>query len=152
MIISTHDLTRRSTGKKGVDYDANGYFNSRPHKEVDLLTQAIATLTDKISTHDLTRRSTLLYHHIDLIYLFQLTTSQGGRLSYNVNPPYKKIFQLTTSQGGRHAYHWIYYSCKTFQLTTSQGGRRLFSSALNSRIEISTHDLTRRSTSGYQRS
>ena len=78
--------------------------------------------------------------------IFQLTTSQGGRLlpqarpaqsmSFNSRPhkevdtstPYSiddpAIFQLTTSQGGRR--YCIYYALFPipFQLTTSQGGRR----------------------------
>ena len=59
-IISTHDLTRRST-LANIDHDMlDENFNSRPHKEVDLLSgQTLAILC--ISTHDLTRRST--NHH-----------------------------------------------------------------------------------------
>ena len=100
--ISTHDLTRRSTEKRGIDgglsefqlttsqggrpsaagtlRPACRYFNSRPHKEVDLFHQiwilsqdhfnsrpreevdvggADPTNGRNISTHDLAKRSTI---------------------------------------------------------------------------------------------
>ena len=100
--ISTHDLTRRSTvtGRclrlsasyfnsrphKEVDMQdllhvpCMGYFNSRPHKEVDCK-QNRTVIIWVISTHDLTRRSTSFpYKYIIAYLIFQLTTSQGGRL------------------------------------------------------------------------
>ena len=99
-------------------------FNSRPHKEVDnnLNTHRISAI---LSTHDLTRRST-----------------PDSRSSIRFYP----IFQLTTSQGGR-----LVYSCRpvkvvTFQLTTSQGGRRVINDIGVVSKDLSTHDLTRRST------
>ena len=55
--ISTHDLTRRSTFLLSLDEIGGGYFNSRPHEEVDLpkIEAAVEVVT------------------------FQLTTSRGGR-------------------------------------------------------------------------
>ena len=77
---------------------------------------------------------------------FQLTTSQGGRLSCTHNLSCDTIFQLTTSQGGRpkilyHSSSRMHFNSRprkevdglrgkatgrvfSFQLTTSQGGRR----------------------------
>ena len=77
--ISTHDLTRRSTWLYNICYSVNGYFNSRPHEEVDK-TRLRATTWENISTHDLTRRSTRPPHGMYGTKMpFQLTTSRGGR-------------------------------------------------------------------------
>ena len=57
VILSTHDLTRRSTSFVLRCVSLVITFNSRPHKEVDAV--------------DLTG--------VDLSPVFQLTTSQGGR-------------------------------------------------------------------------
>ena len=122
------------------------YFNSRPHKEVDIDLTTTYNFLD-ISTHDLTRRSTS-YHALFLFRcsIFQLTTSQGGRLllrqrkqtmhTYFNSRPHKEVdfyfcnsitvivpFQLTTSQGGRPMLSFRYQPPLAFQLTTSQGGR-----------------------------
>ena len=78
--------------------------------------------------------------------IFQLTTSQGGRLAIQAacvyqlhfnSRPHKEVdmckkaqvfhaltFQLTTSQGGRHIKAIDDYMDNLFQLTTSQGGRQ----------------------------
>ena len=56
-------------------------FNSRPHKEVDEWQHDVSPFRD-LSIHDLTRRSTLcLPCSTSYIYFFQFTTSQGGRQS-----------------------------------------------------------------------
>ena len=103
--------------------DALIYFNSRPHKEVDQ--------TQHSAIHSL--------------ITFQLTTSQGGRLSrvfsswvcphistHDLTRRSTAIccaftradaFQLTTSQGGRPLSNHDVASALAFQLTTSQGGR-----------------------------
>ena len=60
-------------------FRCRNYFNSRPHKEVDGEFTMAFNYID-ISTHDLTRRSTLLELSWLQAQLFQLTTSQGGRL------------------------------------------------------------------------
>ena len=99
---------------------------------------------------------------------FQLTTSQGGRLSCTHNLSCDTIFQLTTSQGGRpkilyHSSSRMHFNSRprkevdgirgkatgmvfSFQLTTSQGGRPRAAKHCCFCIYISTHDLTRRST------
>ena len=122
--ISTHDLTRRSTECVWLNFWRRRYFNSRPHKEVDNR-PSVPVFTSKI---------------------FQLTTSQGGRLllrqrkqtmhTYFNSRPHKEVdfyfcnsitvivpFQLTTSQGGRLPWQNKKHIMKLFQLTTSQGGR-----------------------------
>ena len=55
--LSIHDLTRRSTCSTAASETVYYSFNSRPHKEVDLL----SSLPQKQSS------------------IFQFTTSQGGR-------------------------------------------------------------------------
>ena len=57
--------------------------------------------------------------------LFQLTTSQGGRLPYAKIVEPLKSFQLTTSQGGRREGAEVGHISIIFQLTTSQGGRHV---------------------------
>ena len=100
-VLSTHDLTRRSTRRDGEWVDLwtfqlttsqggrllfhvlrfrSSPFNSRPHKEVDTLPDSLPALRN---------------HH------FQLTTSQGGRQHKEAEIVGTGVFQLTTSQGGR---------------------------------------------------
>ena len=90
--ISTHDLTKRSTchahkhpltgltfqlttSRRGRQVNADplpcvGYFNSRPHEEVDAAFRHPSQLRS-ISTHDLTKRSTLLQKQsLTLLYYF----------------------------------------------------------------------------------
>ena len=79
-IISTHDLTKRSTRQVRFNAYYQRYFNSRPHEEVDCIWLGNGSTIryfnsrpheevdgkymlffydlDKISTHDLTKRST----------------------------------------------------------------------------------------------
>ena len=80
-ILSTHDLTRRST--KG-----------RP----------VSSYDEALSTHDLTRRSTILNCENGILTIFQLTTSHGGRQSVEGSERNHGNFQLTTSHGGRRFY------------------------------------------------
>ena len=80
IILSTHDLTKRSTSnqlaalrnllifqlttsRRGrpqqiTESSAVLYFNSRPHEEVDYIGIPLSTVYLSISTHDLTKRST----------------------------------------------------------------------------------------------
>ena len=121
--ISTHDLTRRSTEKRGIDGGLSEFqlttsqggrplspsaphlvlihFNSRPHKEVDHPQPELFGLRVVISTHDLTRRSTKLEGMLTVVEIFQLTTSRGGRPTVVVPSRAVASFQLTTSRGGR---------------------------------------------------
>ena len=99
-------------------------FNSRPHKEVDM-DMGVYQCNQGLSTHDLTRRSTNPFLYISsYIWFFQLTTSQGGRRKSTNKYTVFTVFQLTTSQGGRPRLRvWISWT-----------------------KQLSTHDLTRRST------
>ena len=101
-------------------------------------------------------------------FVFQLTTSRGGRRKPFLFKQEEKPFQLTTSRGGRLLScqalrcHWYFNSrprkevdisyCPRraglllFQLTTSQGGRHTEDRCTAPDNNISTHDLTKRST------
>ena len=100
------------------------YFNSRPHEEVDYK-------DSKISISD---------------YIFQLTTSRGGRQDLKPRDEAVTPFQLTTSRGGRRTTISSSSFASAFQLTTSRGGRRAIAAKEKNLTDISTHDLTRRST------
>ena len=100
-IISTHDLTKRSTfqlremnltetfqlttSRRGrLCYlqarTTKRYFNSRPHEEVDFI-YGMEFVVMYISTHDLTKRSTSTNQAVLPQVPFQLTTSRRGRHS-----------------------------------------------------------------------
>ena len=105
------------------------YFNSRPHKEVDDTGGFFFVASTVISTHDLTRRSTFLPAVSPARFVFQLTTSQGGRrVTASIVPPLLSYFNSRPHK------------------EVDFRGRRLKSRAVN----ISTHDLTRRSTRIYR--
>ena len=81
-----------------------------------------------------------------MLSFFQLTTSQGGRLHRRKFLKREDIFQLTTSQGGRRNGMKNQNEQEVFQLTTSQGGRPYREAKEEGISDLSTHDLTRRST------
>ena len=123
IVISTHDLTKRSTfgrwilRRKKAFQLTTSRRGRRKKKEVNsgfyifqLTTSRRGRLSGGvlpchflfISTHDLTKRSTRATGMTGIDEKFQLTTSRRGRPGG---------FQLTTSD-------------KSFQLTTSRRGRR----------------------------
>ena len=103
-------------------FNRYSYFNSRPHEEVDEYFYDNSR-NCKISTHDLTKRSTCLDRRWIITMEFQLTTSRRGRRLYPIPLKERSIFQLTTSRRGRrHIREKIIIA------------------------DISTHDLTKRST------
>ena len=122
--ISTHDLTKRSTGITEEKLQKDRYFNSRPHEEVD--------------EHD-----AVSYNNAGS---FQLTTSRRGRPVGCLQRIQLFLFQLTTSRRGRLQWHIVFLCDLVFQLTTSRRGRQQLIILLGFSISISTHDLTKRST------
>ena len=144
--ISTHDLTRRSTG---MVYDLCSGKGISTH---DLTRRSTTTTcavdkTEIISTHDLTRRSTL--YECDRcinVNLFQLTTSRGGRLllvisvsflPYFNSRPHEEVDFLPDKNRVRSC------NISTHDLTRRSTKTEHFG---RSQSDISTHDLTRRST------
>ena len=144
MSISTHDLTRRSTLHSVGFLFFNQNFNSRPHEEVDLNPVCICVVMN-ISTHDLTRRSTLAVSPNVYPFLFQLTTSQGGRPIVSTVSFPSSTFQLTTSRGGRHRLLILVRSHRYFNSRPHEEVDPV-GIVLRWPADISTHDLTRRST------
>ena len=144
--ISTHDLTRRSTLHHTTGSHQHLYFNSRPHEEVDRYCRKAllhnqhfnSRPREEVDISYCPRRAGLL--------LFQLTTSQGGRLIRSVNTanclyfnsrPHEEVDAQGTGNG-RHIListhnltrrstdnYCVTLCAGTFQLTTSRGGRRI---------------------------
>ena len=86
-IISTHDLTKRST----LDTYQNGNLIGTISTH-DLTKRSTNGTSEKIrgrfiSTHDLTKRSTHFCSTFWKVSVFQLTTSRRGRLDESTNPP-----------------------------------------------------------------
>ena len=126
-------------------------FNSRPHEEVDVWIQT-SWDRKKVSTHDLTKRSTDKIEDTMGLTSFQLTTSRRGRQSLKTTKELRRKFQLTTSRRGRRYTPPEIYEAILFQLTTSRRGRPLLCSLHFLRNFVSTHDLTKRSTTYQTRS
>ena len=81
------------------------HFNSRPHEEVDLNDFLMALFSGIISTHDLTRRST---HSLQIYCIHHLHVNSRPHeevdLVWEKNQPTGFLFQLTTSRGGRQQF------------------------------------------------
>ena len=78
--------------------------------------------------------------------MFQLTTSRRGRPTVTVNTAEIIVFQLTTSRRGRPLVCLWKFLPLRFQLTTSRRGRRMWNDSRWHTTNVSTHDLTKRST------
>ena len=123
-LLSIHDLTRRSTLTLFSLFPAMCSFNSRPHEEVDG------------------------FSHPSLLYtfIFQFTTSRGGRRKSTHRIRRSGSFQFTTSRGGRRSGRL--QSILLFGLSIHDLTRRSTKPALIAPVHkvLSIHDLTRRST------
>ena len=144
--LSTHDLTRRSTLLFLFLNPLYCSFNSRPHKEVDVTAWESMVLFRPFNSRphkevDLTESVIC-----DVVHIFQLTTSQGGRLIQPAPLFITGDFQLTTSQGGRHYFDKDGYAVRN--LSTHDLTRRSTADVILVEMGciLSTHDLTRRST------
>ena len=143
-IISTHDLTRRST-PVCVNMSERCTFQLTTSQGGRLVSP---DLDIKPGSFQLTTSRRGRQQHFELDawqFVFQLTTSRGGRRKPFLFKQEEKPFQLTTSRGGRLLScqalrcHWYFNSRPRkevdehlkrlnpswiiFQLTTSQGGR-----------------------------
>mgnify|MGYP001624909553 CR=1 FL=1 len=130
--LSIHDLTRRSTSMKKVREELQAFqfttsqggrltqvikempgltFNSRPHKEVDLRTPPPLALKSSFNSRPHKEVDILRTFIFSAEYVFQFTTSQGGRPAEDYLSPLDAIFQFTTSQGGRRfsGHKWCTY-------------------------------------------
>ena len=123
--ISTHDLTKRSTSSF-IDYTSQKkYFNSRPHEEVDRLDSQESNV---LYTHFNSRPHEEVDCRLCLIAL----------ILFNFNSrPHEEVDSAL-------CIHRV--ECIIFQLTTSRRGRRYHYCTRWGCRGISTHDLTKRST------
>ena len=122
--LSIHDLTRRSTQMVFPRYFLPQYFQFTTSQGGRPCFQALC----------------------HLFSIFQFTTSQGGRLMVASASGFFRSFQFTTSQGGRPPQFCQLMGLYPFQFTTSQGGRHVHVIRAPLCIDLSIHDLTRRST------
>ena len=127
------DILFQLTASQGgwPDYSICGtpqfHFNSQPHKEADESWLAYNRMVSHISTHSLTRRLTEhMGRYLMMCKIFQLTASQGGWPSLQLQPYPSNTFQLTASQGGWRKSGERWRCSLKFQLTASQGGWRYF--------------------------
>ena len=167
--ISTHDLTRRSTGSH-VCTGATPAFQlttSRGGRHYPPQYNRKYVQVFQLTTSQGGRRGK--WRPLSMSWIFQLTTSQGGRPCRMIQRQAFWLFQLTTSQGGRRramqAQFWtewisthdltrrstfmlagVYSAEYVFQLTTSRRGRQILDSQCRKEKRVSTHDLTKRST------
>ena len=100
-LISTHDLTKRSTDNVRVELTQGAFQLTTSRRGRPIPTSACYLSVD-ISTHDLTKRSTVLLRVLQtMITSFQLTTSRRGRRLVQAAIDFTMSFQLTTSRRGR---------------------------------------------------
>ena len=119
--FSTHILTRRMTlhhSRKSLDIEL---FNSHPHKEDDF-GSPVPLLIVGFSTHILTRRMTFVHPQIYRVFIFQLTSSQGGwrYIFFAFQNYYNFSTHILTRRMTQ--YHIFFLLAHLFQLTSSQGG------------------------------
>ena len=146
LLISTHDLARRSTHSKATFRRSSVVFQLTTSQGGRPQSIMIRHLIRWISTHDLARRSTQEGSKRDLRRKYfnsrprkevdqnACKAYQHGHISTHDlarRSTHKKgvhmleyTFQLTTSQGGRPSSCLPMQGFPIFQLTTSQGGRR----------------------------
>ena len=102
-LLSTHDLTRRSTAQPTSLRNPRSSFQlttSHGGRRFPVFSESVVI---NLSTHDLTRRSTL---SLPLLCPISLTFNSRPHTEVDFShPPVATrytIFQLTTSHGGRH--------------------------------------------------
>ena len=121
--ISTHILTKRMTGPKGL----------MPNPKA-------------ISTHILTKRMTYICCYMSITILFQLTSSRRGWPRKSTEKYSNQLFQLTSSRRGWLITQGDVYEPSAFQLTSSRRGWRSRTVFVWMLWRISTHILTKRMT------
>ena len=159
-IVSTHDLTKRSTYFVRWGNRSNSVSTHDLTKRSTIVFFS-ASAGKHVSTHDLTKRSTMSTLIISGEWLFQLTTSRRGRPAHSWSVPARscvsthdltkrstpflnsdqaqfQLFQLTTSRRGRPQRDLYSYQKSVFQLTTSRRGRQQF---LRKKFSFQNHFL-----------
>ena len=150
--VSTHDLTKRSTLQRFHRFFSGGYFNSRPHEEVDLWHRALGNqcncfnsrpheevddgwICDNsvfilVSTHDLTKRSTLFFvRKMAICHCFNSRPHEEVDSFYLPSPRQGSCFNSRPHE--EVDFYPLNWSANV--------------------LSVSTHDLTKRSTSTVSR-
>ena len=147
--LSTHDLTQRSTLHYNILWYIFQSFNSRPHAEVDVSADFCHEAGESFNSRPHAEVDFLAICMYPLYQIFQLTTSRRGRPQKIHRNAIISIFQLTTSRRGRRNLLIPCCTSLSFQLTTSRRGRPPPGATSSQTANLSTHDLTQRSTKGY---
>ena len=124
MLLSIHDLTRRSTLRSCVCSIVTLSFNSRPHKEVDRFSIVNFCVSSPFNSRP--------HKEVDQKVLWLCV-----RLEPFNSRPHKEVDIALYTRG-----NWK----RDFQFTTSQGGRLHRANRVWKKCVLSIHDLTRRST------
>ena len=99
LVISTHILTRRMTLVQHFLLQVQ-HFNSHPHKEDDQSYPSTWYSIEYFNSHPHKEDDIFFRQASQYIFIFQLTSSQGG---WHIDIAFRTIFttfQLTSSQGG----------------------------------------------------
>ena len=125
-VISTHDLTKRSTIYTAVKDIFSETFQLTTSRRGRRGLRTSDGYDSDISTHDLTKRSTFEvpvlpenWHH------FNSRPHEEVDMDGRFTGPCSIAFQLTTSRRGRPLVETSLTTMQTFQLTTSRRGRLL---------------------------
>ena len=171
-MVSTHDLTKRSTTYAADIMQYEYMFQLTTSRRGRHYAAGEDVPMEEVSTHDLTKRSThrfflfsifwkrfnsrpheevdlTLFRLLSMMCVFQLTTSRRGRRNWSIGLIMEVLFQLTTSRRGRpgESAEWgDNRGVSTHDLTKRS---TLFREKIVSCLEVSTHDLTKRSTLSY---
>ena len=142
--ISTHSLTKRLTSNH---FKYNHFFLISTHSLTKRLTADKKTYyyLKLISTHSLTKRLTVLPSVPVALAIFQLTASRrgwrslcrirNGRIYFNSQPHEEADYIVEQVENA-----WMYFNSQPHEEADNSGG------ASQSKINISTHSLTKRLT------
>ena len=125
-IISTHDLTKRST-ITSTAFTLHDYISTHDLTKRSTAEWSWQWNVRSISTHDLTKRSTVFNYYEKKTELFQLTTSRRGR---RFAEGWKiQVYHISTHDLTKRSTLWkaLWRILAIFQLTTSRRGRHTIS-------------------------
>ena len=103
---------------------STGYFNSRPHEEVDRSRQGVLSTGLYFNSRPHEEVDRLLQPTDHIVTLFQLTTSRGGRPFLTGTDMFRNYFNSRPHEEVDFKPLRLANVIFPFQLTTSRGGRR----------------------------
>ena len=165
--LSIHDLTRRSTSFRFPGRQSRNSFNSRPHKEVDHYMKGGAGYVTSFNSRphkevdeqwaqSLSGEKSFNsrpHKEVDEVYpeiapylfLFQFTTSQGGRHNKKTKSAWSVPFNSRPHKEVDHGSSQCYQSHASFNSRPHKEVDQHWHTNANG-VSLSIHDLTRRST------